>query len=75
MTNEGENMTKYSVTLVTVMSTVIEVEAEDREGAIELAFEEAPTPAWDWPDIGDWCLPSELFPGSSAPDDDVTEDS
>ena len=66
-------MAKFAVTLMTVMSTVIEVEAESRDDAIEEAFNLAPSPGWDWPDIGDWALPSELFPESNSPQDDAEE--
>jgi len=66
-------MPKFEVTLMSVASTVVSVEAESRNDAIDLAFEQAPTPAWDWPDMGDWALPSEMFPESNTEKDDVTE--
>lgn len=66
-------MSKFRVTLLTVMSTTIEVEADDREAAIEEAFDRTPSPAWDWPDIGDWELPSDMFPAVNKPEDDVEE--
>jgi hypothetical protein len=66
-------MSKFQVTIMTVMSTTIEVEADDRETAIDEAFEQAPSPAWDWPDIGEWQLPSEMFPKANRPEDDVFE--
>lgn len=64
-------MAQYAVTLVTVASVVIEVEAEDEEAAIEAAFDQAPSAAWDWPDMGDWQLPSEMDPDRNNANDDV----
>lgn len=69
---EGEEVTKYAVTLMTVASVVIEVEAEDEEAAVEAAFEKTPSPAWDWPDMGEWSLPSEIFPDLNKPEDDIS---
>ena len=64
-------MAQYAVTLVTTASVVIKVEAEDEEAAIEAAFDQAPSAAWDWPDIGDWSLPSEMFPDVNNSSDDI----
>jgi len=66
-------MSKYVVYLVATVSTAVEVEAENGEEAIEVAFEE------DLPrlnvsnrgmDMGDWTLPSDLFPNWSKAEDD-----
>ena len=66
-------MKKFEVSLVAVASVNVMVEAEDREAAIDLAFEDAPHAAWNWPDMGEWTLGSELFPKSHSADDDVRE--
>lgn len=65
-------MPRYAVYLVTTASTVIEVEAEDGEDAIEKAFEQGtPTPCHQEEfDLGDWTTSSELFPQWSKPEDD-----
>lgn len=66
-------MSKYVVYLVATISTAVEVEAEDGEEAVELAFEQ------DLPslnisnrgmDMGDWSVASDLFPQFSKPEDD-----
>ncbi|WIA95841.1 hypothetical protein [Curtobacterium sp. MCBA15_004] len=64
-------MAQYAVTLVTTASTVIQVEADDEEAAIVAAFDQAPSAAWNWPEIGDWQLPSEMFPDVNNAGDDV----
>lgn len=57
----GRNDMQYKVLLETVASVVVTVEADSDEEAVDLAFENAPSPAWDWPDLGDWIF---------APDED-----
>lgn len=66
-------MSKYVVYLVATVSTAVEVEAEDGDEAVELAFEE------DLPrlnisngnmDMGDWSTQSDLFPQFHKPEDD-----
>lgn len=66
-------MSKYVVYLVATVSTAVEVEAEDGNEAVELAFEQ------DLPrlnisngsmDMGDWSTQSDLFPEFSKPEDD-----
>jgi len=52
-------MAKYRVYLEAVASISVEVEAEDEDGAIDKAFEHAPSPGWDWPDLGDWYFPAD----------------
>jgi hypothetical protein len=66
-------MPKYRVTFVTVASWPVEIEAEDQEAAIEAAFGELPSSAHNWPEIGDWTLPSDLFPQWNKPEDDAEE--
>lgn len=66
-------MAKYRVTFVTVASIPIEIEAEDKEAAIEAAYEHLPSSAYNWPEIGDWTLPSDLFPQWNKPEDDAEE--
>jgi len=58
-------MAKYRVYLVAVAEATVEVEAEDRESAIEAAFENAPAGAI----VGEWTLGSDLWPGSPASGD------
>lgn len=66
-------MSKYVVYLVATVSTAVEVEADDGNEAVELAFEQ------DLPrlnisngqmDLGDWTTPSDLYPQWSKPEDD-----
>jgi hypothetical protein len=66
---------KFRVYLVTTASTVVEVEAEDGEEAIEKAFETPLpyAPAFAGFDLGDWTLPSELMPEFNKPEDDYEE--
>lgn len=64
-------MPKYGVNLYTTASVHIEVEADDAEAAIEAAFDQAPSAAWDWPDMGDWVTGSEMFPDQYKPDEDA----
>jgi hypothetical protein len=70
-------MPKYRVYLVTTASATVEVEADDTEQAIELAFQEAPGGlchqcARDY-DLGDLQLSSEMFPQFNKPENDVEE--
>lgn len=66
-------MPKYAVTFLNTMSHTVEVEAENQEAAIDKAYDEGefPTPAWDWPDTGDWTFGGE-WPGSD--EDDYVEE-
>lgn len=66
-------MTKYRVNLVALATTSVDVEADSREEAIDEALEQAPTPAWNWPEMDQWGLPSESFPEFNKPEDDVEE--
>lgn len=66
-------MPKYRVTFVAVASWPVEIEADDGEAAIEAAFDQLPSQAYNWPDIGEWTLPSDLFPQWNKPEDDVEE--
>jgi len=65
-------MPKYRVWLVSTVSTSVEVEAEDGDEAVEVAFEQ------DLPylnitnegiDMGDWTVESELFPHAKPEND------
>lgn len=68
-------MKKYTVYMVAVVSTAVEVEAEDGEEAVELAYE-ADLPRLNISngnmDMGDWTVASEIFP-HSKPEDDYEE--
>lgn len=68
-------MSKFLVYLVTTASTVVEVEAEDGEDAVEKAFStELPyASAFAGYELGDWTTPSELFPKQCPPEDDYEE--
>jgi hypothetical protein len=68
-------MTKYKVYLVAVASTVIEVEAEDGDAAVEAAFEHSLpyAPYGCGFDLGDWGTASELWPRFNKPEDDYEE--
>lgn len=55
-------MTKYRVSFAAVANAVVEVEADSREQALDLAYEQTPTPNIHWPEVGDWELVSDLFP-------------
>lgn len=66
-------MSKYIVYLVSTVSISVEVEAEDGNEAVDLAFEQ------DLPrlnisngnmDMGEWTTASDLFPQFSKPEDD-----
>ena len=70
-------MAKFHVFMTAVVSTTVEVEAEDREEAIEKAYEKG-TPGLmfldhTYPDEGDWMIPSEMFPEYNNPEFDVIE--
>ncbi len=67
-------MPRYHVNLYTTASATVTVEADSKEEAIELAFEEAPYSCHQCPEIGDWNLASEMWPGSSKAEDDVYEE-
>ena len=61
-------MSKYRIYLETTASTSVEVEADSEEEAIDLAFENAPRAAWDWPDMGEWFFPpDEATPAGMPP--------
>lgn len=68
-------MPKYNVYLVAVASTVVTVEAEDKDAAHEAAFtQRLPYSGYGSGfDLGDWELPSDLFPNSSMFEDDIVE--
>ena len=68
-------MPKYDVYLVAVASTVVEVEAEDKEAAIEAAYQQGLPYAGYGSDfeLGEWELASDLFPGVNSSDNDVVE--
>lgn len=57
-------MPKYRVYLLSTASYVAEVEAEDEDEAIELAYEEVPyeNVSNDF-ELGDWYLPSDATRG------------
>lgn len=52
-------MSKYRVVIEAVASTVVEVEADTREDAIDEALSNYPRAAWDWPDMGEWYFPGD----------------
>lgn len=64
-------MEKYRVYLLAVAEAVVEVEANDENEAIELAFQNAPAGAnvTNEFDMGEWSLASDLFPGRKSEDD------
>lgn len=66
------NMARYRVYLQTIASTVIEVEAEDGDEAVEKAFEqELPyAPAFADYEFSEWQTASDMFPQSAKPEDD-----
>lgn len=66
-------MPRYNVYLVAVASTQVEVEAEDGEQAVELAFQQdlPYAPGFANYDFGEWTTSSELFQGD--PQDDWEE--
>lgn len=71
-------MSKYRVFLVAIAEAVVEVEAEDVDAAIELAFENAPSGANvsnDF-DMGDWSLASDIWSHRRAEEDfeEVSDD-
>ena len=68
-------MPKFTVYLAAVASCTVEVEAEDREAAIEAAFESNLPYAniYNNFDLGDWELSSDLFPHYNKPEEDVEE--
>ena len=66
-------MSKYRVYLVAVAETVIEVEAEDGDEAVETALMEGDFPYFPGGmsgDLGDWNTLSELFPDQNKSEDD-----
>lgn len=68
-------MAKYGVYMMNVVSTIVKVEADSEDEAIEKAFEEGAPGLmfldYTYPDEGDWESPSTLFPGVNQPEDDV----
>jgi hypothetical protein len=68
-------LAKFNVYLVATASTVVEVEAYDGEEAIEKAFDSRLpyASAFDGFDLGDWTLPSEMFPQWSKPEEDCEQ--
>jgi hypothetical protein len=65
-------MTKYRVYLAAVASAVIEVEADNEDDALDMAYENAPSNniTTDF-ELGDWSTSSELFPEFNKPEDDI----
>lgn len=67
-------MAKYRVFLNAVVSTAVEVEAEDGDSAVDAALERGVPGLMfldhTYPDVGDCGTPSDLFPESSRPEDD-----
>ncbi|KTS90694.1 hypothetical protein NS183_07905 [Microbacterium testaceum] len=61
-------MRKYKVLLETIASTVVEVEADDEESAIEAAYKDTPVAAWNWPEIGEWEFPPDSTPSLNTAD-------
>lgn len=64
---------KYRVNFLAVASYTVEVDAEDEQDAIDKAYDHLPSRAWDWPEMGDWTLPSDLFPSINTAEDDVEQ--
>lgn len=63
-------MTRYGVNLVAIAEAYVEVEADDMDEAIELAFENAPMGANisnDF-DMGEWLLAGDVWPGTKVED-------
>lgn len=69
-------MAKYRVYLVTVAETVIEVEAEDGDQAVELAFQQdlPYAPGFADYEFGDWTTSSELFQTKPENDYELIEE-
>jgi len=69
-------MAKWGVSLVNTVSTVVYVEAESREEAIDAALMEGLPGLMflnhEYPDEGDWDVPS-AFDEHSRPEDDAWE--
>lgn len=65
-------MTKYVVYMTATASCSIEVEADNPDEAIDLAYEaDKPyAPAFCGFDLGDWELPSDMNPEYNRPEDD-----
>lgn len=65
-------MAKYEVYLAAVVSTVIEVEADSGDEAVEIALEgDLPyAPGFADYEFGEWGTNSDLFPQWSKPEDD-----
>ncbi|UOQ57226.1 hypothetical protein MUN78_16475 [Leucobacter allii] len=67
-------MAKYRVYMQQVVSTSVEVEAEDGEHAVEEAFSKGlPGLVFldhTFPSEGGWMTASELFPANNRPEDD-----
>lgn len=68
-------MPKYNVYLLTVASTVVEVEAEDKVAAADAVYEQALpyADAFCGFELGEWELGSDLFPGQSTFEEDIVE--
>ena len=68
-------MPKYNVYLLAVASTVVEVEAEDKDAAYEAAYEQGLpyADAFCGFDLGDWELGSTMFPEGSTFEEDIVE--
>lgn len=70
-------MAKYRVHFMTAASTSVEVEADSREEAVDVAFNEVHVSLCHQcareVDLGEFELPSALFPGINNAEDDVQE--
>lgn len=70
-------MPKYRVLLSAVVSTTVEVEAENGNDAVDAALTEGVPGLMfldhTYPDVGEWTTMSELFPLFNKPEDDYEE--
>lgn len=60
-------MSKYRVYLEATASVAVDVEADSEDEAIDLALENAPTPASNWPDMGEWNFPGDIATPPGVP--------
>lgn len=70
-------MKKYRVYLNAVVSTSVDVEAEDGEAAVEAAFSKGVPGLMfldhTYPDVGDWGTPSDFDPKNNKREDDYMQ--
>lgn len=67
-------MANYRVNLVNVGSISIEVEADSKDEAIELAYNKAPGENIHTGfDMGEWVFASDLWPDTKQPDVEVID--